>query len=89
MHAILFDTKIISKAQNMTPINPEIGIQTKKEIAFVDKDDIIYILAEGSYAHFMLKNKQRIIVARKLGEIEQSLPPYFLRIHHSHIINLR
>ncbi len=67
---------------------PDIGLQTNGEVSFLHGNAILCILAEGSYSHIVLRDKRRITLSRKLGELEFTLPDYFLRIHHSHIVNL-
>ena len=67
---------------------PDIGIQVSGEVLFIPQSEILYILAEGSYCRVALHDKRRFTLARKLGDVEKSLPDSFLRVHHSHIINL-
>ena len=65
-----------------------LGIQSRNEVQFIREEEIICILADGSYSHVLLTNNRRITLSRKLGEVEQALDSNFLRIHHSHIVNL-
>lgn len=65
-----------------------IGIQTANEVNFFHVMSIVSITAEGSYSRIVLSDKRRVLVGRKLGEMEACLPDYFLRIHHSHVVNL-
>ncbi|MGZ8518435.1 MAG: LytR/AlgR family response regulator transcription factor, partial [Chitinophagaceae bacterium] len=45
--------------------------------------------SEGNYTHLFLKDKRKIIASRNLKEIEELLEDYpFIRIHHSHIVNI-
>eukprot|EP01035_Chromulina_nebulosa_P003196 gene3196-4347_t len=58
-------------------------------LVFVAKHDIITLNAEGSYTTLVLVGGKKILSTRHLKEYEESLPPgYFIRVHHSHIINL-
>lgn len=68
---------------------PDIGIQSSGEVLFLSQADILYILAEGSYSRVVLQDKRRLTLARKLGDVEKSLPDNFLRVHHSHLVNLQ
>lgn len=57
------------------------------KIAF---DDILWIEAEGSYSVFHLKGKRKIMVSTHLAAVERQLSlSDFLRIHRSHIVNLK
>lgn len=55
----------------------------------VSIDNILYCLADSNYTHIELKQSRKIMVCRTLKEIEKLLEGHgFLRIHHSHLINL-
>ena len=69
--------------------DPIIGIPTLNGLLFCQADEIICLLAEGSYTHLVMADKKRITLAKKLGELAELLPEQFERIHHSHIVNLQ
>jgi len=53
-------------------------------------DDIIYVKADGSYSHLILKDGTKHLLTKKLIEFEVLEQfPDFLRIHRSHIINIQ
>jgi two-component system LytT family response regulator len=68
---------------------PTIGIPTVNGLLFCLVEDIICLIAEGSYTHLVMREKKRITLAKKLGDLADILPEQFLRIHHSHIVNLQ
>jgi two-component system LytT family response regulator len=66
-----------------------ISISTLDGVIFVELDDIIRCEAKGAYTFFYLRNGSNITASKNLKEYEQLLCDYqFIRIHHSHIINL-
>lgn len=57
---------------------------------FIQVDDIYYIKADGSYAHFIMKSGARITSSKNLKFFEGILEDYgFYRIHNSTLINLK
>lgn len=56
----------------------------------INVDDIISCEADDNYTHLHLKNKSKITASRTLKEIQNLLGEYeyFIRIHHSYLINL-
>ena len=55
----------------------------------VSFEDIIFIQAEGSYSFIYLKNQPKIIVSKRLKELEADLTEKagFFRCHRSYIVN--
>ena len=67
----------------------KIALPTMEGLQMVAVDSIISCASDGNYTIFLLKNKQKIIASRTLKDIEEMLEDYsFLRVHHSHVINL-
>lgn len=57
---------------------------------FIKVNDILYLLADGSYTVFHLKNQQKITTSKNLKFYENVLESYgFYRIHNSTFINLK
>lgn len=57
---------------------------------FVKVDDILYLLADGSYTHVCLKNGSKITTSKNLKFFESILDEYgFFRIHNSTLINTK
>ncbi|WP_296380130.1 LytTR family DNA-binding domain-containing protein [Winogradskyella sp.] len=66
-----------------------ITINTDGKLLFLDLDDIIYVESDGNYSTLFLQNQKKIVVTKKLKEVDAILPEhYFFRIHNSYIINL-
>ncbi len=67
---------------------PKIAIPTVKGIEMIDVNQIIHCEASSNYT-IVYFNKTKKIITKTLKEIEHQLSAYnFLRIHHSHLINL-
>lgn len=67
----------------------KITINTDGKLLFLDVDDIIYIESDGNYSTLFLQNQKKIVLTKKLKEVDAILPEhYFFRIHNSYIINL-
>ena len=67
----------------------KITINTDGKLLFLDVDDIIYIESDGNYSTLFLQDRKKIVLTKKLKEVDAILPEhYFFRIHNSYIINL-
>ena len=67
----------------------KITISTDGKLVFLETDHIIYIESDGNYSTFVMHDQQKIVVTKKLKEVNAILPEnYFFRIHNSFIINL-
>lgn len=67
-----------------------ITLSTSEGLEFISLPDIVHIEANGPYSIFYLKQGKKIMVSKNLKEYEMLLSEYhFLRIHNSHIINIR
>jgi two-component system, LytTR family, response regulator len=53
-------------------------------------DQVIRCEADDNYSYVYLKNKTKITACRTLKEIEEQLEDFgfFIRVHHSYIVNL-
>ena len=74
---------------------PQLAIPTFKGKEFIDVADIIRCEADGHCTHFYLAKERKVISSKNLGTYEAlfagaAFAPQarFLRIHHSHLINL-
>ena len=65
---------------------PKISIRTSKGVEELHPGDIVFVKSDGVYIE--IQTLDAAIVQRKLlKEIEQELPPGFVRVHRSYIIN--
>ena len=67
----------------------KITLNTDGKLIFLESDDILYAESDGNYSTLFLADGRRIVVTKKLKEVDQLLPnDTFFRIHNSYIINL-
>ncbi|MCX8019592.1 MAG: LytTR family DNA-binding domain-containing protein [Chitinophagaceae bacterium] len=67
----------------------KIPLATQNGWQFVKIDEITYCESSGNYTHFYLKNREKVVVSRQIGEYEKLLPEHkFVRIHDKYIIQL-
>ncbi|MDP5106730.1 MAG: LytTR family DNA-binding domain-containing protein [Polaribacter sp.] len=67
----------------------KITINTDGKLIFLEPKDIFYVESDGNYSTLYLTHKKKIVVTKKLKEINDLLPKeHFFRIHNSYIINL-
>ena len=56
----------------------------------LEADEILRCASESNYTHLYLMDGKRLVVTKTLKEVEAMLPDKrFMRIHHSHLINLK
>lgn len=80
---------LFQKLQSPANLFSKIAIPTMEGLQLVAVDTIIYCLSDSNYTILTLKDKQKVVASRTLKEIEELLEDYsFLRVHHSHLINL-
>ncbi len=69
-------------------LNNRIAIPSMDGLFFISIADIIYLEAEGNYTVIYTFGDKKYTVSRTLKDFEELLPAhFFIRIHHSHIIN--
>lgn len=67
----------------------KIVLKTMERIYSVDIDDIIRFESDGGYTKVYLVDGKRIMVSRTMKEFDDLLMDVgFLRIHHSHLVNM-
>lgn len=65
-----------------------IAIPSMEGLLFINISDIIYLEAESNYTFIYVAGDKKYTVSKTLKEFEELLPsPFFIRIHHSHLIN--
>jgi two-component system LytT family response regulator len=67
----------------------KIALPTMDGLEFIKAEDIVHCQSEGNYTHIYLKDGAKFLICRTLKETEELLDGHnFLRVHHSHLINL-
>ncbi|MBO9203839.1 MULTISPECIES: LytR/AlgR family response regulator transcription factor [Niastella] len=68
----------------------KIAIPTLEGYELLGVDQILYCEADDNYTHIHVKNKNKITACRTLKEIEEQLLEFyfFVRVHHSYMVNL-
>lgn len=68
----------------------KIAIPTIEGFELIPSEQIVYCEADDNYTHLYLKNKNRITACRTLKEMEEQFQDfsYFIRVHHSYLVNL-
>ena len=71
-----------------TEIN-RVSFPTSNGLRFIDPNEIILLKSDGSYTHVWLSSNEKLLISRKLGELEfTEILPYFIRTHRSFVVNL-
>lgn len=67
----------------------KITINTDGKLVFLNPSDIFHIASDGNYCTLFLSESKKIVVTKKLKDLDDLLPKdHFFRIHNSFIINL-
>ena len=68
----------------------KIAVPTAEGFELIPADEVIRCEADDNYTHLFLKNKNKITACRTLKEMEEQLDDfkYFVRVHHSYLVNL-
>ena len=79
-------TQIQHKGGELT----KIPVPTTEGLELIHADQILRCEADDNYTHIYLKDRTKIVASRSLKEVEGQLQnfPYFIRVHHSYIVNL-
>ena len=68
----------------------KITINTDGKLVFLEPKDIYYVASDGNYSTLYLSDNKKIVVTKKLKEMNELFPSdQFFRIHNSYIINLQ
>lgn len=70
--------------------NKKITINTDGKLIFLKPEEILFIESDGNYSTIYTIENKKIVVTKKLKEVNTLLPEdVFFRIHNSYIINLK
>jgi two-component system LytT family response regulator len=68
----------------------KIIINTDGKLIFLEPEEIIFIVSDGNYSTIYTTENKKIVVSKKLKEINALLPKnLFFRVHNSYVINLK
>ncbi len=74
---------------NANATNKKITFNTDGKLVFLESDEILYAESDGNYSTIFLVDGQKMVLTKKLKEVNDILPSTsFFRIHNSYIINL-
>ncbi|HLV13544.1 MAG TPA: LytTR family DNA-binding domain-containing protein [Xanthomarina sp.] len=74
---------------NATQKQQKIIVNTEGKMIFLNPEEIMYVESDGNYCTFHLVNNHKIVVSKKMKDIDTVLPENcFFRIHNSFVINL-
>ena len=82
---------LLNKLGSREDVFPKIPIPTADGFELVPIDEVLFCEAHDNYTYFSLRNKRKIVACRMLREVEEQLSdfPFFVRVHHSYIVNLK
>ena len=81
---------LVDKISQKEYTHKKLAIPNLEGFKMISIDDIVYCEADDNYTHINLKDDTKIIASRTLKEIQRLLDdyPFFIRVHHSFLINL-
>jgi two-component system LytT family response regulator len=81
---------LLNQVQHKQTGFKKIAVPTSEGFELIPADQILRCEADDNYTYIFLKNKNRIIACRTLKEVEEQLRDfsYFVRVHHSYVVNL-
>jgi two-component system LytT family response regulator len=86
------DKKVEAILKNLKPIAPlvsKIALPVGEAIQLFEANEIVRCESDSNYSHIYLENGKKIIVAKTLKDVEESIGGNpFYRIHQSHYINI-
>ena len=68
-------------------LNDTICLKSYKDYTLLDINEIAYLQADNNSTDFISLNGSKVTAYKTLKSFETVLPPNFLRIHHSYIVN--
>lgn len=79
---------LLDNLRESNPRRKQIVLPTLEGFEVVKIEDIVRLQGNGNFTDLYLRNKSKKMVCRFLKHFEEILPPPFLRVHKSHIVNL-
>lgn len=66
-----------------------IALSTTEEIRIIDLTDVMRLESSNNYTTFYLSNGDKILVSKTMKDYDFLLDLHFIRVHQSHIINMK
>jgi two-component system LytT family response regulator len=67
-----------------------IALTANNQLIFIVAENIIYCESDNNYTNVILSNGEKVIVSKKLKEVEEILEESgFFRVHASYLINMK
>jgi len=80
---------LLENMKNLSNPVQRIALSTGDGLIFVNTSEIMYCQAESNYTNVVLTNKNKILVAKTLKDIDETLSGKdFFRVHNSFLINI-
>ncbi len=81
------DMKVLTDKKNSYE-GGSLRVRSDRQYRNISYDSISYIESMSDYVIIRTNDNQSIITRETISRIEQNLPPPFLRIHRSYIVNI-
>lgn len=81
---------LLDQMRDAKPGMKKLAVPTLEGFQLIQTDHLMTCNAQDNYTCFLLKDHSKIIACRTLKQIEEQLRDFnhFVRVHHSHIVNL-
>jgi two-component system LytT family response regulator len=79
---------LLENFRETRPEKRQVILPTLEGFEVVKMENIVRLQGNGNFTDIYLKDKTKKMVCRFLKHFEEILPPPFIRIHKSHIINV-
>lgn len=81
---------LLESFKDMKAVHKKIALSSADKVQIVAVSDIIRCESDRNYTLFVLTENRQILVTKTMKEYDEMLEEYgFLRVHHSHMINLK
>ena len=80
---------LLENMKNLNPTAQRIALSTGDGLIFVNTADIMYCQAESNYTNVVMSNRNKVLIAKTLKDIDETLSGKdFFRVHNSYLINM-
>ncbi|MCH6257239.1 LytTR family DNA-binding domain-containing protein [Puniceicoccaceae bacterium K14] len=80
--------RAIERAKEKTNGSERIVVKSQGQLDIVPIKEIVALSGADDYVEIATENRKRLMHYDRLDNLEKILPPNFLRIHRSHIVNI-